>query len=153
LWCAHIKRKEPAESKIAAESSIFKSDNQPAESRKVLKSAIKMNIERVHAILGHSNEDTTQKTVAALNMQIMRDALKTCEPGAVAKARQRNVNSKSKGNKAETFNRQVYHDIAIVKESNDDKKLGRKTIWHVSAKETVNFKTSKFFVSKTKMPK
>jgi hypothetical protein len=47
----------------------------------------------------------------------------------------------------------VYHDIVIVKESNDDKKLCHKTIWHVSAKETVNFKTSKFFVSKSKIPK
>jgi hypothetical protein len=27
LWCAYIKRKEPAESEIAAESSNFKSDN------------------------------------------------------------------------------------------------------------------------------
>ncbi len=104
LWCAYIKRKEPAENKIAAESSNFKSDNQPAESKKGLKSAIKMNFESLHTILGHSNEDTTQKMAAALNMQITRGALKTCEPCAVAKARQRNVNSKSKGSKAETFN-------------------------------------------------
>jgi hypothetical protein len=46
----------------------------------------------------------------------------------------------------------VYHNIAIVKESNNKKKLGCKTVWHVSAKEMVNFKTSKFFVSKSKMP-
>jgi hypothetical protein len=47
----------------------------------------------------------------------------------------------------------MYHDIAIVKESNNDKKLGRKSVWHVIAEETVNFKTSKFFLSKSKMPK
>jgi hypothetical protein len=105
LWCAYIKRKQPAESKILAESSNFKSDDQPAEREKGLKSAVKMNIKRVHAILGHSNEDTPGKTVAALNMQITRNALKTCEPCAVAKARQRNVNSKTKGSKTETFNR------------------------------------------------
>ncbi len=87
-----------------AESSDFKSDNQPAKSKKGLKSAIKMDIKRAHAILGHSNEYTTHKTVAALNMQITRGALKTCVPFAVAKARQRNVNSKSKGSKADTFN-------------------------------------------------
>ncbi len=45
---------------LRARSSNFdKSDNQPADSKKVLKSAIKMNIKRAHAILGHSNEDTT----------------------------------------------------------------------------------------------
>ncbi len=62
LQWAYIRRKEPAESKIALESSNFKCDNQPAESEKGLKSAIKMNIERAHAILGQSNNDTTQKT-------------------------------------------------------------------------------------------
>jgi hypothetical protein len=123
------------------------------ESKKGLKSAIKMNFERVHAILGHSNEDTTQKTAAALNMQITRGSLKMCKPCAVAKARQMNVNNKSKGSKAEKFNGHVYHDIAIVNKSNNDKKLGRKSVWHVIAEERVNFKTSKFFLSKSKMPK
>jgi hypothetical protein len=37
-------------------------------------------------------------------MQIMRGALKTCEPCAVVKVRQSNVNSKSEGSKAESFN-------------------------------------------------
>jgi hypothetical protein len=152
LWCAYIKRNEP-KSEIAAESSDLKSKNQPAKSKKGLKSAIKMNIERVHAILGHSNEDTTQKMAAALNMQITRVSLKTCEPCAVAKARQMNVDSKSKRSKAEKFNGCMYHDIAIVKESNNDKKLGRKSVWHVIAEETVNIKTSKFFMSKSEMPK
>jgi hypothetical protein len=59
LWCAYTKRKEPTESKIAAESSDFKSDNQPAESKKRLKSAIKMVMKRAHAILGHSDKDST----------------------------------------------------------------------------------------------
>jgi hypothetical protein len=152
LWCAYIKRNEP-KSEIAAESSVLKSNNQPVESEKGLKSAIKMNIEIAHAILGNSNEDTTPKMAAALNMQITRGSLKTCEPCAVAKVRQMNVNSKSKGSKAEKFNGRVYHDIAIVKESDDDKKLGRKSVWHVIAEETVNFKMSKFFVSKSEMPK
>jgi hypothetical protein len=86
LWCAYIKRNEP-ESEIAVESSDLKSNNQPAESKKGLKSAIKMNIERSLAILGHSNEDTTQKMAAALNMQITKGSLKTCEPCAVEKVR------------------------------------------------------------------
>jgi hypothetical protein len=65
-----------------------------------------------------------------------------------------NVNSKSKGNKAEKFNGHVYHDIiAIAKESDNDKKLGRKCVWHIIAEEMVNFKTSKFFVSKSKTSK
>ncbi len=62
------------------------------------------------------------------------------------------INNKSEGSKAEKFNGRVYHDIAIVKESNDDKKLGRKSVWHVITEEMVNFKMSKFFASKSKMP-
>jgi hypothetical protein len=152
LWCAYIKRNEP-KSEIAAESGDLKSNNQPAESKKGLKSAIKMNIERAHAILGHSNEHTTQKMAAALNMQISMGSLKTCEPRAVAKARQMDVNSKSEGSKAEKFNGRMHHDIAIVKESNNNKKLGHKSVWHVIAAKMVSFKASKFFVSKSKMTK
>jgi hypothetical protein len=85
-------------------------------------------------------------------MQITRGSLKTSEPCAVAKARQLNVNSKSKGSKAEKFNGCVYHDIAIIKERDNDKILGRKSVWHVIVEETVNFKMCKFFVSKSKMP-
>jgi hypothetical protein len=61
-----------------------------------------MNIERLHAILEHSNEDTTLKMAAVLNMQITRGSLKR-EPCAVAKLRQMNVNSKNEGSKAEKF--------------------------------------------------
>jgi hypothetical protein len=40
-----------------------------------------------------------------------------------------------------------------VKEDNEDKKSGQKTVWHITAEETVNFKRSKFFVYKSEMPK
>ena len=39
-----------------------------------------------------------------------------------------------------------------MKESNEDKKLGCKTVWHITAKETGNFKRSTFFVYKSGMP-
>jgi hypothetical protein len=87
LRCAYIKRNEP-KNEIAAGSSDLKNNNQTMESKKGLKSALKMNSERAHAILGHSNEDTTtQKMAVVLNMQITRGSLKTCEPCAIAKAR------------------------------------------------------------------
>ena len=39
-----------------------------------------------------------------------------------------------------------------MKETDDDRKLRRKSVWHVCVKETVLFKVSKFFVRKCKMP-
>jgi len=63
------------------------------------------------------------------------------------------VNEESTGVKAVKYNRRVYHAIATVKENEEDKSLGRKMVWHITAEETVNFKRSKFFVTKSDMPK
>jgi hypothetical protein len=63
------------------------------------------------------------------------------------------MNDESEGEKAVKYNGRVYHDIATVKESKDDKSLGRKMVWHITAEETVNFKRSKFFTAKSDMPK
>ena len=100
-----------------------KGDNQPNESVK-LNSAIKMSIDRAHAILGHSSKAKTRETAAALGIFITRGALKTCESCTIAKAKQKNVNDASKGEKAIKYNGRVYHDIATVKESGEDKALG-----------------------------
>jgi len=112
-----------------------------------------MSIDRAHAILGHSSKAKTRETTAALGILITRGALKTCESCAILKAKQKNVNEESTGEKASKYNGRVYHDIATIKESNEDKSLGRKTVWHISAEETVNFKRSKFFRAKSDMPK
>jgi hypothetical protein len=147
LWCAYIKWPE-ANGEIAAGVS----DNQPKEIVNVLPPAIKMNIKQAHSILGHSSKDTTRWTAAALNMLITRGTLKTCKSCAISKAKQKNLNQKSEGKKASKFNDWVYHDIATVKEGNEDKKPGWKTVWHITAEETVNFKWSAFFVY-SEMPK
>ena len=104
-----------------------KGDNQPNKSVK-LNPAIKMSIDRAHAILGHSSEAKTRETAAALGILITRGALKTCESCAISKARQKNVNEESAGEKAVKYNGRVYHDIATVKESKEDKSLGQKMV-------------------------
>ena len=103
--------------------------------------------------MGHSSKGKTRERAAALGILITRGALKTCESCAISKARQKNVNEESTGVKAVKYNRRVYHDIATVKESEEDMSLGRKTVWHITAKETVNSKRSKFLVAKSDMPK
>jgi len=103
--------------------------------------------------LGHSSKGKTCKTAAALGILITRGALKTCESCTIAKAKQKNMKDKSKGEKAVKYNGRVYHDIATVKESEEDKSLSRRTVWHIMAEETVNFKRSKLFVAKSNMPK
>jgi len=100
-----------------------KGDNQPNISVE-LKPAIKMSIDQAHAILRHSSKAKTRETAAALGILITRGALKTCESCAISKARQKNVNEESAGEKAVKYNGRVYHDIATVKESEEDKSLG-----------------------------
>ncbi len=63
------------------------------------------------------------------------------------------MNDESAGEKAVKYNGRVYHDIATVKESEEYKSLSRKMVWHITTKETVNFKRRKFFVAKSNMPK
>ncbi len=130
-----------------------KSINQPKKSVQELTLAIKMKIKQAHAILGHSSEETMRQTAAVLGMGITRGTLKTCKSCAIAKAKQKNLNNESEGAKSDKFNGQVYHNIATVKESGKDKSLGHRTVWHITAKETVNFKQSTFFVYKSDMPK
>ena len=151
LWCAYIRR--PADKgEVAAGMSNDNRDNQPNKSVKP-NPAIKVSIDQAHAILGHSSKGKTRETVAALGILITRGALKTCKSCAISKARQKNVNEESTGVKAVKYNGRVYHDIATIMESEEDKSLGRKTVWHITAKETVNFKRSKFFIAKSGMPK
>ncbi len=102
--------------------------------------------------LGHASKGATWQTAAALGTLITRGALKTCKSCAIAKAKQKNMNNESKGEKADKYNGRVYNDIATVKESKNDKLLGQRTVWHITAKETVNFKRSRIFVAKSDMP-
>jgi hypothetical protein len=148
LWCAYIKQPE-ANGEIAAGVS----DNQPNEIVNVLPPAVKMKIERAHAILGHPIKDKTRWTTAALNMLITIGTLKTCKSCVISKEKQKNLNQESERAKASKFNGQVYRDIATMKEGNEDKKLCQKTVRHITAEETVNFKRSTFFVYKSDMPK
>ncbi len=110
----------------AAGMSDDKIDNQPNLSMQELTPAIKMSIEQAHAILGHSSKGAMRQTTAALGMLITRGALKTCKYCAIAKVKQKNMNSESKGEKADMFNGRVNHDFATVKKSEHDKSLSRR---------------------------
>jgi hypothetical protein len=141
LWCAHIKRND-YNGKVALRSS----NNQPVamsiESKKELKPTLRMHIGRAHAILGHANKDATRKMAAVLNMLITHGGLKTCESCAIAKAKQMNVNNKREGKKAQVLDGRMFHDIAIVKEDNNKKKLCQKSVWHICVDKFVGFKRS-----------
>jgi hypothetical protein len=86
-----------------------------------------------------------------LNMLITRGGLKTCESCTIAKAKQMNVNIKSKGKKAQVFNGRMFDNIAIVKEDNSKKKLCQKSVWNICVDNLVGFNRSKLFFYKNEM--
>ena len=69
LWCAFIKRHDPAY-EVATEANDVVSTNPPVRDEKEIKSILKLNIVQAHAILGHSNENTTRKTAGALDIAV-----------------------------------------------------------------------------------
>ncbi len=100
LWCVYIKRND-ADGELAAGLSDEKMDSESIQKDvEVLEPILKMQIGRAHAILSHASEGVTRKMAAALNMLITRGGLKTCEPCAIAKAKQMNVANESEGEKA-----------------------------------------------------
>ncbi len=99
-------------------------DNQPTEIMQELMLAIKMSIEGAHAILGNASKGMTRQIAATLGMPITRGTLKACKLCTFAKMKQKNVNNESEGEKTDKYNGRVYHDIATVKESKNDKSLG-----------------------------
>ncbi len=145
LWRAYIKRHE-SDGEVAAVISDNKLDKQPIESvQEELPPAIKMNIEQANAILGHTSKEATWQTAVVLGMLITRAHSIFASPVPLPKAKQKILNNESEGAKADKFSGQVYHDIGTVKKSDEDKSLSRKTVWHILAKETGNFKQSTFF--------
>ncbi len=93
-----------------------------------------------------TNSSSTQNSHHERGTQVLQ-VMCNCE------SKTENLNDESKGEKAEKYNGRVYYDIVTVQESENDKSLGRRTVWHITAEETANFKRRKFFVAKSDMPK
>jgi hypothetical protein len=123
LCCAYIQQPE-SKREVAAGMSNDRGDNQPTEIMQELMLAIKMSIEGAHAILGNASKGMTRQIAATLGMPITRGTLKACKLCTFAKMKQKNVNNESEGEKTDKYNGRVYHDIATVKESKNDKSLG-----------------------------
>ena len=79
-----------------------------------------MNIQKVHRLLGHGNEDSTRQTAKQLNWIITRGKLKPCEHCAKAKAKHKNVCKESMAKKAEEPGGRIYLDLSKVTVSRDD---------------------------------
>jgi hypothetical protein len=76
---------------------------------KVAKKILKVNVKCAHECLGHSSENTIQKTAAQLGTVLSRTAFSTCKACAIRKAKQCNIPKETLGEKATIFNGRVGH--------------------------------------------
>ena len=58
-----------------------------------------------------------RQTAAAFGICITRGALKTCESCAIAKAKQKNMNDESKGEKADKYNGRVTMTLQLSRKA------------------------------------
>eukprot|EP00957_Ditylum_brightwellii_P170740 12995910-Ditylum_brightwellii.AAC.1 len=75
----------------------------------------KVNVDKAHALLGHSDKERTRTTAKHLGWIITRGKMKPCESCAVGKARQKNVKKQSNHEKADRPGKQIFTDISTIK--------------------------------------
>ena len=80
----------------------------------VVKEGSRMNVDKTHDLLGHSNKDNTRATAKHLGWELSKGA-KPCQSCAKAKAKQKIVPKKTSGNKASRSNERLFQDLATVK--------------------------------------
>jgi hypothetical protein len=112
------------------------------------------NINRLHAMMGHVNEDTCRHTAKYLGIDIVRGSLKPCESCGVAKAKKKGVSKDSDHKPSENPNGRVFLDLSKIRAP---KKLKHKvqqvhkSNWRLIVDEFSELKFSGFFESKDKM--
>ncbi len=112
-----------------------------------------MNIDKVHRLLGHGDEESTRQTAKHLNWVITRGALKPCLACAMAKAKQKNATKASTTLKADEPGGRVFLDLSKVtvsKLDGSDFELKRKW-WKIMVDQATGKKWSGFTDTKSGM--
>eukprot|EP00957_Ditylum_brightwellii_P064709 4911182-Ditylum_brightwellii.AAC.1 len=89
----------------------------------------KVNVNKAHALLGHSNEERTRMTAKHLGWIITRGKMKPCESCTVGKARQKNAKKQSNHEKADMPGNQTFTDISTIKGKNNGPTLEKFSQW------------------------
>ena len=81
---------------------------------------VRLNIEKVHRLLGHGDEESTRHTAKQLGWVITRGNMKPCLACAKAKAKQKNISKESTSPKATEPGGRVFLDLSKVTVSRSD---------------------------------
>ena len=121
----------------------------------LVENKVSMTADEAHQKLGH----VSQKSVVAISKYLgwkIKGTATQCEACAVGKARQRNVEKRSKHIIAKEAGERIFLDIASIKENNEffeveDGKPTSKPYWRILVDERTQLKFSDFFCSKKEM--
>ena len=126
LYCAYLKRVTNANEIAGAEVPT------------------RMNINKAHDLLGHSDEQKVRDTAKALNWELTRGNLKVCQSCAAGKAKQKNVPKQSEHKPSTKNGERVFLDIATVKKPSGTNIRVSKPNWRILVDERTGLKVSDF---------
>jgi hypothetical protein len=112
------------------------------------------SINKLHAKMGHINEESCRHTAKYLGIDLVRGSLKPCESCGVAKAKKKGVSKESAHEASNTPNGRVFLDLSKIRAP---KKLQKKvqqvhkSNWRLIVDEYSELKFSGFYESKDKM--
>ena len=106
-----------------------------------------MSIKTAHEKLGHMSEEITRKTARTLGWPITRGSLKTCEPCALGKSKQKNVPQVSEAPKATVNGQRWFLDISSVK-TKEGQEMPLYPNWRIMVEERTGLKISHFYKTK-----
>eukprot|EP00957_Ditylum_brightwellii_P187359 14269855-Ditylum_brightwellii.AAC.1 len=73
---------------------------------------MRVNVNRAHELLGHTNKDRTWRTAKYFGWEVTRRGFKLCESCAVGKTKQKNMPKISGHEKAKSPGERIFLDIA-----------------------------------------
>jgi hypothetical protein len=112
---------------------------------------VTMSITELHGKLSHDgNEDAMRKTAEALGVKLTRGTLKPCEACTAGKAKQKNAPKTSDHEPATAEERQIFLDIATVKQIKGGPNV-TKPNWRIMVDERTQTKFSDFYETKNGM--
>eukprot|EP00957_Ditylum_brightwellii_P199183 15183399-Ditylum_brightwellii.AAC.1 len=112
---------------------------------------LRLNVNKAHDLLGHSDEDKTRAPAKHLGWTITCGKMKPSKSCAVGKACQKNVSKTSQHVKAATPGERIFLDIATIKGQKGGPVVNSEKNWRIMVDEYSTLRLSDFYKTKSGM--
>ena len=108
---------------------------------------VPLNINRVHAKLGHASEASTRETAKALGIELTRHSFKPCVACGMGKAKQKNVRKSVEPETVPDVGERMHADISTIKRTVDTRAYVKPN-WFMLVDAATGIKFSTFWKTK-----